>query len=139
MTYTESAVVEATLALQGVWLHQPLDPDATARHYLYGGSASQAQADLLESGSFYAGRSFPVVEYGIHQTEQVGVSIQVPHGPGWAATVAELQAWSQVRTAVLFRDGRGRNMLATLSGYTERDQRWGTQVTFTMSRVDGEA
>jgi hypothetical protein len=137
VAYSESETVTATLVLRGIWLHDPLDEAGSIDQFLLGGATSSASVDVVGEGSFYAGRTHQVVDYGPYETETVAATVTVPFGETWANDLASLRAFAGMRRSLRFRDGRGRNMLATMGGYQERDQRWGTQAGFTMARVDG--
>lgn len=134
MAFTDSDPFEGGLTLQGVWLHDPLDAEETVHSYLYGAGRT-ASLGTLEAGQLYAGRTFQVVDYGEHQEEAVQVSVQVPHGTDWAATLASLREFAEARRTVCYRDNRGRLFYGTLVGYDERDEAWGTLVGFTINRV----
>ena len=128
---------EATLSLQGVWIHDPVDPaDVAAAHYAYGGASKRDQVEANTEGFHYAGRALPVFEFGEHETEALDVGIDVPHGADWATEVAALLALARTRTVLCVRDARGRRVFGVISAVTRSDQRWGTGVGFTVRRAD---
>lgn len=136
---TDSLVVEATLTLQGVWLHDPYSADtqaATAKQFKYGRSTRSTSIDLSSAQLIYAGRVYPVTEFGENQNDTYSVKLILPHGPTWASDVAAMEVFAQYRKTLCFRDNRGRKVFGTLSGYQEDDLDEGTSVAFTFTRVD---
>lgn len=136
MATTDSLPVQGGLALLGVWIHDPLAPQETARQYLYGKASRSASVDVDAGALRYAGRTYPVYDYGEGQDDQLSVSAQVPHGPDWVTQTGELLASAQVRRTLCLRDNRGRRYFGTMSGYSEDDADWGTAVSFSFTRVD---
>ena len=136
MPFSDSDPETITLSLQGTWLHDPSDAESTAAQYLYGGPAKETSIDTMPAGTYYAGRTYPVTDYGEHEDESVSVTIHVPNGSTRADTVAELTAWARLRSAVWLRDGRGRSLPGTISAFKVQDTAFGSAVTFTLSRVD---
>lgn len=136
MPYSDSDPVEATLSLTGVWLHDPLDAEGTVRNYLYGGASRSTGLDVASAPVRYAGRTFPVYDYGEAEDEKIGVAIDVPHGETWAGQLADLTAFARARRTLVYRDNRGRDVYGTLAGYNEDDAEWGTGVSFDFTRVD---
>lgn len=131
-----SAIVVGTLTLVGVWLYDVLTPAASAANYQYGRALRIADVDTMGQGTYYAGRQYPVVDFGEFTASSVQVKIQVSHGPDWAAQMLELEAFMALRRTVCFRDNRGRKLFGTLSAYEETDEEWGTTVAFTVTAVD---
>lgn len=137
MSSTFSQPQSVTLNLEGVWLHLPGDPAGTAHNYRYGKALRSAGVDVTGVENVYAGRVFPVVDFGPFEREQVQARAQVPQGANQATDLAALRSLVRSRSPVLFRDGRGRMFLGVLSGHSEQDEPFGTTVSFTVSRVDG--
>jgi len=136
MPYSDSAPVVGQLDLIGVWLHDPEDPVGTIQNYPYGSASRERSVDAMGAGTYYAGRTSPVVDYPEHEEEAVAFSVQIPHGATWRADVERARALASAKRTMLFRDNRGRLIPGVLSGYRETDQAWGTAVSFTVTRVD---
>lgn len=136
MPYSDSDPVEAMLSLSGVWIHDPLDPEASTKTFLYGKSARSHAITPEQGGTFYAGRRYPVYDYGENQTDTLSLRIQVPHGPSWVSDLRALEEFAEGRRTFVVRDNRGRVLFANLSGYGEDDQDAGTAVSMTASEVD---
>lgn len=133
---TDSDSSTAFLTLVGVWMHDPLDSQATARQYLYGRAVKSDELDTMGQGTFYAGREFPVFDFGEYSAATATVKIQVPHGTEWATQLAELRAFAGLRRTICYRDNRGRRMFGTLKGFTVADEEWGNSVSFTVTEAD---
>lgn len=138
MPYTDSATATKALTLTGLWIHDPLSPQATVASYPYARSARSASVDTMGEGHYFAGRVHPVYDYGEHQQDVFNVTVDVGHGTSWAADLAALLAFAESRRTLCFRDGRGRRFFGAMTGYAEADQDWGTRVTFDVTRVDFE-
>ncbi len=134
--YTDSLAAEASLTLEGVWIHDPLDPVGTVEQYLYGRAARSTEVDVASSSLAYAGRAFPVFEYGEHQSDQFNLTIAVPNDENWAATLATLVDFAGSRRTLCVRDNRRRRVFGALSGYRETDEEWGTSVSMVFTRAD---
>lgn len=135
MPYTDSDPVEATLDLTGKWLHDPLDPESTAYNFPYG-PGSEASVDAAGVGTLYAGREFPVYDYGEHEEETLTASVQVPHGPTHATDLAALATFARAKRTLWFRDNRGRSAASTITSFKVKDERWGSLVSLTLARLD---
>lgn len=135
MAYADSEVVIGQLHLQGVWLHDPLDPENTARFYPYGADSRESTVDVDAGGTQYAGREFPVIDYGEGGSEVETIRLVVPHGPAYQEQLDELRAWARARRTLHLRDNRGRNLQGHLSGLRASDQGYGSDVQFTFTRV----
>lgn len=134
--YSDSAEITAGLDLQGVWIHDPLDPEGTSTQFLYGRSSRSDQVDALGSSQFYAGRQFPVTDYGEHEQDTWSVTLVVPHGPDWGTQISVIRDFAQAKRTLCVRDNRGRVYFGTISGFGRDDQHIGTTVSFDVQRVD---
>lgn len=135
MAYADSVVVTGGLSLQGVWLHDPLDPENSTRVYPFGADSRESAVDVDAGGTQYAGREFPVIDYGEGGSEAETIRLQVPHGPDYQAQLEELRAWARARRTLYLRDNRGRNLRGHLSGLRSSDQPYGSDVQFVFTRV----
>lgn len=136
MAFTDSAVQEAGIDFQGVWIHDPTDPQGTVRQFLYGKATRSAAISLEVAGHNYAGRVFPVYDYGDYEDNKLTVALDVPFGDTWAADIAALQVFAETRQTLVLRDNRGRAFHGVMEGYQEKDEESGTTVSFTFTRVD---
>jgi hypothetical protein len=147
MPSTDSDTGSSTLDLTGVWLHDPLDPEGTAKHYQIGDESSRSMSvSPQQAGTFYAGRTFPVFDYGSTQSDAVSVGFFVPKGggfldpvsAGWArpAELDELVSFAESRRTLCYRDNRGRKVFGAPGDYNEADTPEGTNVSMTFTRVE---
>jgi hypothetical protein len=135
MSYTDSAPVTATLRLAGVWIHDPLDPPTTTRVYPWGADSREHAVDVDAAGTQYAGRTFPVVDYGEGESQVETIRLICAHGDTYQLTLDELDTWQRAKRTLHLRDNRGRNVKGTMSGLRFTDQAYGSDVSFTFTRV----
>lgn len=132
MAYRDSEPAVTELDLRGVWLHFPGgDPADTTRVFPYGASQKGGSLDMMGEGRYYAGRADPVVDYGEHQAEAFAVTIDVPHGATYRADLTDLRSFATGRQTVHYRDNRGRAAYGQVEDFSDKDQDWGSQVSFT--------
>lgn len=135
-TYTDSVAAQLSMTMQGLWIHDPLDPEGTVQQYIYGKATRSTSIDMGQKGLVFAGRTYPVFEYGEHQEDDYDITILVPFDSSWQTTMATLSEFGQARKTICVRDNRGRIMFGSISGYKENDEDWGTEVRFNISRAD---
>jgi hypothetical protein len=122
--------------LQGVWMHDPADPEGTILQFLYGGAAKGESVGVSSTALQFAGRKYPVFDFGDPETGSYDVSITVPFSDTWYDEVAALKALPESRTTMCFRDSRARAFFGVVLEVKFSDQMHGTQVTFTVQRND---
>lgn len=138
MPFADSDPATASIAFMGVWIHDPLDPEGTVLQLPYGSAARSLQVGVEQAATVYAGRSYPVFDFGEEKAQVFSVAVDVPHGSTWRSDLDALEAFADQQRIVVVRDGRGRSVPGALSGYSERDQAWGTQVSFDVTRAHEE-
>jgi hypothetical protein len=121
--------------LEGVWIHDPADPETTAYQFRYGKAQRSDSLEVEAEASQYAGRVYPVVDYGEHEVETVTVRMDVPSGPSYVADLAAIRRFVQARRVLFFRDNRSRAFPANTSSVQSADQAWGAQPAFTVTRA----
>ena len=136
MAYTDSAPATASITFQGLWLSDPLDPEDTVRQFWYGSAARSRSMSVAQTGLRYAGREYPVFDYGEQIADALSVRVDVPHGPDWADDLESLRSFAVAQRLVTVRDNRGRALTGALTGFDENDRDWGSQVSFTVTRAD---
>lgn len=136
MPFTDSNVVVASIQLPGVLIHDPADPAGTITAYPYGADSRDTAIDVEQSGTQYAGRTFPVIDYGEAETQVENIRLVVPSGEGYQEALEGLIRWQRLRRAVQYRDNRGRAIRGTVSGLKIADQSYGADVQFTLTRVN---
>lgn len=138
MPYTDSDATPAELPLLGVWLHDPEDPETTARGFLWGKAQRSDVYDAMGMSAFYVGRSAPVVEFGEFEARSVDASIDLAYGETYAEDLSTLRDLAARKVTLWYRDNRGRAYFGWISAFKTSDQEWGTQVgiTFTEAHHD---
>ena len=136
--YTDSDPVTTELELLGVWIHDPDSPDDSARHYPYGKAQRETAVDVMGEGLYYAGRTYPVTDYGEHQAQEFRVTVDIPFGQDWLSATGALRTLAESRRTLFFRDNRGRALAGQMRDYRESDREWGTQVSFTATAAHAE-
>jgi hypothetical protein len=136
-TYSESVTYTAvTPTVTGLWMYAAAD-SATTLHFPYtdGGSESLDEAEALLQ---LVGRTYPIVEAGIQETQTVGVSVTVPFSDSsWSTQLEWWRARKRERRTILYRDGRKRVFAGRIIGpLTMVPSRAGTTVTCTFQRID---
>lgn len=128
-------VADTTLELQGVWLHDPADDAVTIRQFLYGKDTRSTAIETVGTEQRFAGRTFPVVDFGEHETEDYTITVDIPHGPTHRTEESDLRAFMEMKKTLFLRDNRGRATYGTMSGYNQADQAWGVTIAFKFGRV----
>lgn len=136
MPYTDSEVVVSdSLTLEGVWIHDPLDAEGTVKQYRFGKASRSASVNVMGVQQIFAGRQFPVYEYGEHQDDAFAVTMNLPHGTSWYQDTLDTRGFAESKRTLYFRDNRGRSAFGVMRDYSEGDQTWGTSIGFNFSRV----
>ncbi|WP_433242496.1 hypothetical protein [Actinomadura nitritigenes] len=136
--HTDSEPARVTLFLEGAWLHNPTAPQTTVRQYRYGRDVRSTTIGVGGTTMQFAGRRFPVIDFGEQQTDTYAVKIHVPNGPTYRSDLDDLRGFAEAKTTLVFRDNRGRAAYGALTDYSHDDQSWGSEVSFTFTRVDTE-
>ena len=134
-TDSTETVADRELELQGVWLHDPTDPEVTIRQFIYGKDNRSTALDIKGVTQQFAGRTFPVTDFGEHEEEDISITVDIPHGPTHRTEEADLRAFAEMRRTLYLRDNRGRACYGTMSGYQQSDQSWGVTVGFKFGRT----
>lgn len=135
MPSTDSSTIESSTSFQGLYIHDPLDPEGTIKQFLYARAARSVGIEVEQQGMVFAGRQFPVFDYGEHEENNFKVRVDIPDDSNAATAIYDLQNFARLRRILCFRDNRGRAFFGTMKGYDEADQDWGTQVSFTVERA----
>ncbi len=128
-------VADRELDLSGIWLHDPADAETTVRQFLYGKDSRSTALDTVSTVQQFAGRTFPVTEFGEFEQEDISVSVDIPHGPTYLTDQANIRAFMETKKTLFLRDNRSRAAYGTMSGFNQADQAWGVTVGFKFGRV----
>lgn len=123
-------------ALQGVYIHDPEDPEGTIHQFFYAPSGKVEQRSTSSEMLVFAGRTRPVAEFGENQTDTLDVAFVIPFDGNWAAEVLVAQTAYETNRTYVYRDNRGRFWYGVLREVKFTDTDAGTQVSFTFERVD---
>ena len=135
MPYADSEPATTSISFMGVWIHDPTDAEGTVRTYVYGADSRDTAVDVEASGTQYAGRAFPVVDFGEGETQTETIRIVIPHGPSYQEDLEALKAWARLRRTLHLRDNRGRNLRGTMSALRLTDAGHGSDAQFSFGRV----
>jgi hypothetical protein len=134
----ESATATGTLQLQGVWLHDPLDPGGTIYQFPFGKASRATDNEISQGLQHFAGREDPVADHGEHRTHTYRISSFVPFGDDYAAGLAAAVGFAEARRTLVLRDNRGRGAAGAVSRYTETDREAGTDISYAFTRIDSD-
>lgn len=131
----DSAPVAGTLCLAGVWIHDPADPAGTVSYWLYGTGRGDEFESIAE-GLYYAGRTFPVFDFGEHEAETLTVPIQVPRNDEHLFRTSEMRRMATSKTTLCIRDARSRRIFGVVTKVSRSDEKGSTNLNLTVTRVD---
>jgi hypothetical protein len=137
MPSTESEpVTVAAPELQGLWIHDPLNPEGTVIQFLYGGANNGETVGVSSTALQFAGRKYPVYDFGDPESNSFDVAITVPFSDDWYDEIAYLKGLPLGRTTMCFRDSRARVFFGVVLDVKFSDQMHGTQVSLSVQRND---
>jgi len=128
-------VADRELDLTGVWIHDPSDSAVTVRQFVYGKDSRSHAIDTAATVQQFAGRTFPVTDFGEYETEDISISVDIPGGDTHMAEEADLRGFMEMKKTLFLRDNRGRAAYGTMSGFSQSDASWGVTVGFKFGRV----
>ncbi|MFF4467955.1 hypothetical protein ACFYZ3_00200 [Streptomyces sp. NPDC001599] len=122
--------------LQGLWMHDPLSPEDTITQFLYGGAANTEAVGVTSTALQFAGRKYPVYDFGDPEAASFDISIQVPFSDTWYDEIALLKTLPSSRTTMCFRDSRRRVFFGVVLDVKFSDEKFGTTASFTVLQND---
>jgi hypothetical protein len=122
--------------LQGVWIHDPQDPQGTIRQYAFINSQATEARSLTGAALSFAGRAFPVFEFGDLQQRTAQLSLMVPVGTEWGAQLASLEDLLLSKRSWVYRDNRGRLLFGAVMSVSITDDPRGTVVDLTLTATE---
>lgn len=131
-------VVAEPVHLVGLWIHDPINPNQTSTQFKYGKDSRSYSIDIGGSSMFFAGREFPVTEFGEHRNDSYSVSVTIPHGPQYHAERELLRNTVLTRRTMCFRDNRGVVVYGTVGDLGEDHESHGSDFSFEVTRVHRE-
>lgn len=137
--FNDSEVVVAVpVRLVGLWIHDPIDPNQTSTQFMYGKDARGYSIDIGGSTMLFAGREFPVTEFGEHRNDTYSVKVMIPHGPEYHSDREMLRDMVLTRRTMCFRDNRGVVVYGTVGSLDEDHASAGSDFSFEVTRVHRE-
>lgn len=125
----------ARLHLQGVWLHDPRDPEATSWHFRFNGDGAKESGDVEAVLTKTVGRRRPVVDFGEAVTEALTVQIEVEDESKDLEALRRLVA---ARRTLCYRDTKGRKMYGVVRLGSVTDTFYGATTELTVEAVDDD-
>lgn len=104
-TFTYSDVVSASVTLKGAWIHAVQDAEDTVRQFVYNGVGYDENIEPESAVMKYAGRTRPVIQYGIYEDYSLTVLLQEREGMG---DMDALRSFVRGRETICYRDSDGR-------------------------------
>lgn len=123
--------------LEGVWLHEDIDPEATLTQYLFGNKSSRSESLAVEGAEIVVlGREYPLADFGIGEDRAVGLQFTIPWDDGHDETVENLRNLVRHRNILCYRDNRARLVFGVLEGLTINDTMYGSEVAGSIVQVE---
>lgn len=124
-----------TLGIVGVLIHDPTDALLSLRAYPLNAGGAKEKREVESALLQYAGREYPVVEFGTSGSDSIDVQLSAEGLYPTANLMDDLKALVERRKVLCYRDKRGRVLygLATLGDID--DTPWGKQASLTMIRT----
>jgi hypothetical protein len=90
---------------------------------------------------YFSGRTYPVVEFSIHDMTAIPVAVDCPYGEATAGFGDEIDllTWERDRTVVCYRDGRGTKVYGLIRDLGFTEWKGGRVAQFTVQPVDFDA
>lgn len=136
MPIQSTTVTVVAPILSTVWIHDPDDPEGTIQHFRYHESRQETRA-VEVAGTVFAGRRYPVYDFGEHSSLDLDVPLQLTlYDDDWDAQMEYLRALLEARKAFIYRDKRGRLIYGITSGLDIGDTAIGAAVTIAIQAAD---
>lgn len=132
-TFADSATASESVTLKGIWIHDVADSADTVHNFRYD-QRGRSFSRSYESQSFrFAGRTFPVTEFGDGEDVNVRVLLQTMKDED---DLEELRSLLARKATLCYRDERGRKVFGTADSLPENDHIWGDDTEFSMTATD---
>lgn len=131
-TYRDSQAVSSSITLLSMWLLDPLDPESLHRfHYFEPGRSADRvfQGALME----FEGRKQYMAEFSEREQNKVNVVLQLKKDSNDLEALHDLLGR---RTALLYRDAKGRRIFGSIFVLTENETDYGYTVPLEVQAVD---
>lgn len=133
-SFSDSSVAtEGPVVLEGVWIHDPDDPQGTISSYRFGKDTRSDDREVKKGAIQFIGRTHPIYEFGTYQEDRVPFTVTTP-----GVNSDEYQSlidWYELRKTVIFRDNRQRLVEGVLTSFSGSDTSVGNDVALTIEKV----
>lgn len=130
-TTSDSAVVNESITLTGVWLHDTTDP-STLHQFKYDGDGRNENWQPIATISQFAGRRLPVAEYDESEQRSITVNLKMKKGDTDREAMEKLV---HSKNTLCYRDGRGRKMFCHAFQLPINDEVYGNTASITFQEV----
>lgn len=132
-TFKETEVLQVVAPkLNGVWLHDVLDPGMTIHRFKYYRDISDSRSSEHAFRQF-AGRNKPTIEHGAYAEYNLSVELNVLKRDG---DMNRLEAFNRNRSTLLYRDARGRKFYTTIPSLPSSDVFYGNTIKLDLMEID---
>lgn len=131
-TSSVSSAAVATLILRYSWIHRVSDPAGTIRQLVWNNTGGQESYEPELGLLQFAGRKYPVAEFGEAEIDSVSVSLDLD-GPGEVEYLRELVRAKEI---VCYRDSSGRKVIGIIPGQGLESRFYGGSTTLEVVAVD---
>lgn len=131
-TTTDSATANATITLDGIWIHSVLDPGGTAINVIPNKDIRVTWKPERELRR-YDGRSKPVVEYGEHSEKTYEVTLTTIKDE---SVFSQLESLIYSKETLCIRDYRGRKIFGTPQEFPEVQLHFGSEIPLLIDEID---
>lgn len=132
-----AAYTVTTPSTTGVWFYDPNNVSSTLRHFPYGDAGVEV-IDEEEAFLQLVGRTYPVVEVGVEETQTVAITSVIPFSDAdWRDQIEWWRSRKRAKATLLIRDGRGHTFAGYIAGQlTITPTRSGATIGASFQRVD---
>lgn len=132
-TYSTWVTVSGTVSVRGVILYDPDDPSGTDANFRLNGDGVDEAFEIESALLTISGREYPIVEYGPGTSR----TLEVPElALRTDAEIATLRALLTRRSALVYRDKRGRAVLGRVSVGKIADTTYGYSLSLSVDVLD---
>lgn len=124
-------------SIRGAWVHDPRQPAASLRNFLYENSKRSESIDTPATEFRFVGRAFPVYEFGVEENVSISFDVTIPYGDDYEAGLAYWRGLKRSRKVACFRDNRARLIFGFISSELSiADADHGVIISGTFTRAD---
>lgn len=131
-TSSDSAISSASVTLRFMWLHLANDPAGTIRQFQFNNSGgTEIHTEEVEFLTF-AGRKYPVAEFGEHETDSVVVDLDLAE----EGELAYIRSLIRARSTICYRDSSGRKLFGIIPQQSIDSRFYGGTTSLEIRAID---